>query len=173
MNTIYTFTFICITLPSLCKMCVLVHNLSSMLRVWTLWRNTHTTQHAYNTTCLLCLQWMVGKSIDCRVFYVKTLWCLQRCLYVYPYTLNKYMNKTLIKLPDWRKTTRNCRVMGIILLSAHKRPIYPTHFADSPFIYSPYHGYNYSYVMLTNFIGSSYRNSFFLQKCYLYRAVYW
>ena len=51
------------------------------------------------------------------------------------YTLNKTTLKTLIKLPAWRKTTHNCRVMGsvwaLFLLSAHRRPIYPTHFAGS------------------------------------------
>ena len=45
--------------------------------------------------------------------------------------------KTLIELHDWRKTTHNCRVMVsarlLFLLSAHTRPIYPTHFAGSPY----------------------------------------
>ena len=40
-------------------------------------------------------------------------------------------------------------------------------------IYSPYHGYNYSYLMLTNFIGSCYMSDFFfLQKWYLYIGLY-
>ena len=42
-----------------------------------------------------------------------------------------------IKLPDWRKTTHNCRVMGsvlvLFLLSAHTRPIYHTYFAGNPY----------------------------------------
>ena len=51
--------------------------------------------------------------------------------------------------------------MSIIFLSAHTRPIYPSYaFCRQP-IYSPYHGYNYSYLMLTNFIGSSYMRDFF------------
>ena len=51
------------------------------------------------------------------------------------YTLNKTTLKTLIKLPECKKTTHNCRVMGsvwvLLLLSAHTRPTYPTHFAGS------------------------------------------
>ena len=43
------------------------------------------------------------------------------------YTLNKNTLKTLIKLPDWRKTTHNCRVMSSVWvlfnLSAQTRPI--------------------------------------------------
>ena len=52
------------------------------------------------------------------------------------YTLNKNTIKTLIKLPNWRKTAHNCRVMGsvrVLFLSAHTRPIYPTHFAGNPY----------------------------------------
>ena len=45
--------------------------------------------------------------------------------------------KTLIKLPDRSKVTHNCRVMGsvwvLFFLSAHTRPIYPTHFAGNPY----------------------------------------
>ena len=61
-------------------------------------------------------------------------------LYIYSghiYALNKNTLKTLIQLPDWRKTTHDCRVMGSIwvlfFLSAHTRPIYPTRFAGSPY----------------------------------------
>ena len=58
------------------------------------------------------------------------IYCIHR------YTLNKTTLKTRIKLPDWGKTTHNCRVMGSVwvlyLLSTHTRPIYPTHFAGSP-----------------------------------------
>ena len=53
------------------------------------------------------------------------------------YTLNKTTLKTLIKLPDCRKTTHNYRVMdsvwGLFLLSVHTRPIYPTNFAGNPY----------------------------------------
>ena len=52
-------------------------------------------------------------------------------------TLNKNTLKTVIKLPAWRNTTHNFSVMGII-------------FAGT------YHGYNYSYLMLTNYIRSRY-----------------
>ena len=45
--------------------------------------------------------------------------------------------KTLIKLPDWRKTTHYCRVMGSVWilfpLSAHTRPKYLSHFAGNPY----------------------------------------
>ena len=48
------------------------------------------------------------------------------------YALNRTTPKTLIKLPAWRKTTHNCRVMGSVWalfpLSAHTRPTYLTHF---------------------------------------------
>ena len=57
--------------------------------------------------------------------------------------LNQYLHpkqkylKTIIKLPDWRKTTYNCRVLGSVWvlfhLSTHTTPIYPTHFAGSPY----------------------------------------
>ena len=52
------------------------------------------------------------------------------------YSPGKTTLKTLIKLPDWRKTAHNCRVMGsvwVLCLSAHTRPIYPTHFECSPY----------------------------------------
>ena len=83
----------------------------------------------------------------------------------YDYTMNKTTLKTLIKLPDWRKTIHNCRVMGhvwvLFLLFAYTRPIYPTYFAGSLYIYSSYYGYNYSFLMLTNVIGNSYMSDSF------------
>ena len=52
-------------------------------------------------------------------------------------TLDNNTLNTLIKLPNWRKTTYNCRGMGsvwvLFRLSAHTRPIYPTHFAGNPY----------------------------------------
>ena len=87
------------------------------------------------------------------------------------YTLNKTTLKTLIKLPDWEQTPHTCRVKGtvwvLLLLSDHIRPIYPTHL-QAAHIYNPYHGYNYSYLMLTIFIGTV----IFLQKYCLYRALF-
>ena len=71
-------------------------------------------------------------------------------------TLNKNTIKTLVKLPDWRQTTHNCRVMGsvwvLFLLSAHTRPISPTHFVGSLRLQL--------LLLLTNFIGSSYMSDF-------------
>ena len=53
------------------------------------------------------------------------------------YALNKTTLKTRIKLPAWRITAHNCRVMGsvwvLFLPSAHTKPIYPTHFTVSPY----------------------------------------
>ena len=50
-------------------------------------------------------------------------------------TPNKNTLKTLIKLPDWRKTTHNCRVMGSVwvsfFLSSHTRPMHPINFAPA------------------------------------------
>ena len=49
--------------------------------------------------------------------------------------MNKNSIKTLIKQPDWRKTTPNCRVIDsvwlLFLLSTHTRP--PTYFAGNPY----------------------------------------
>ena len=53
------------------------------------------------------------------------------------YTINLNSLKTLIKLPDWRETTDNCRIIGsvwvLFLLSAYTRPIYPAHFTGNPY----------------------------------------
>ena len=74
------------------------------------------------------------------------------------YTLNKNTLKQLIIAEIW-------------VVYGYYISFYPckTHisytFCRQP-ISSPYHGYNYSYLMLTNFIGSSYMSD------YLYRAVY-
>ena len=37
-------------------------------------------------------------------------------------------------------------------------------------IYSPYHGYNHSYLMITNFIGNSYMNDLVRVQCSAYTA---
>ena len=52
------------------------------------------------------------------------------------YALNINLLKTHIKLPDWRKITHNCRVIGsvwVLFLSTNTRSIYPTHFAGNPY----------------------------------------
>ena len=53
------------------------------------------------------------------------------------HSTQNYSHKIRKKLLDWRKTTHNWRIMGSVwvlyLLSAHIRPIYPTHFAGSPY----------------------------------------
>ena len=78
------------------------------------------------------------------------------------YTLNETTLKTLIKLHLTGETqpmvARDmCSIWVVVfLLSAHTKLIYPTHFADSPYVRMT----NYSYLMLTNFIGSSYRKDF-------------
>ena len=54
-------------------------------------------------------------------------------------------------------------VWVLFLLSAHARPIYLTYFYRQS-INRLYHGYNYSYLMLTDFIGSSYMIDIFTEK---------
>ena len=78
------------------------------------------------------------------------------CIFiVYVYVHSKQNTpKTLIKQPDWKKTTHNCRGMGSVwVFFSHS---YRTHISYTFYrqpIYSPYHGHNYSYLMLTNFKG--------------------
>ena len=84
-------------------------------------------------------------------------------LFSYRYTLNKNTLKTLIKRAEFEEKqpiiAELCVVYGYYFSF---RP-YKTHisytFCRQP-ISSPYHGHNYSYLMLTNFIGSSYMSDF-------------
>ena len=79
------------------------------------------------------------------------------------YTLNKTTLKTLIKLPAWRNATHNYPVMGsvwVYLQSAHAYKIYICHLCCLQPICSSYHVYDYSYLMLTNCMGSNYMGIF-------------
>ena len=105
--------------------------------------------------CKLSPDWL-GKSLRCFVCVVHPAGT----------DTNKITLKTLMKLHDRRKTTHNCRVMGsvwvLFLHSAHKRPIYPTHFVGNP--YTSVSRLQLLNLMLNNSIGSSYMSDSFCKN---------